>query len=81
MNTVLSNIFLKKLAQQVGLLLIEEHKVSQRCLLGCGQPKGDRLMGVTQLVLNSYAVFNLDVSEDQIADRLDHGIRGYQPTA
>ena len=32
--------FLKKLAQKLGLLLIEGRKVSQRCRLGCGQPKG-----------------------------------------
>ena len=40
MNAVLSNIFLKKLAQQVGFLLIEGRKVAQRCRLGCGHPKG-----------------------------------------
>ena len=40
MNAVLSNIFLKKLAQHVGFLLIEGRKVSHRCRLGYGQPKG-----------------------------------------
>ena len=35
--------FLKKLAQKLGLLLIEGRKVSQRCRLGADNPR-DRLL-------------------------------------
>ena len=40
MGVILSNIFLTILPQQVDSLRIEWRKVSQRCRLGCGQPKG-----------------------------------------
>ena len=81
MDSVLSNIFLKKSAQEVRLLLIEQRKVAQECKLGYGHPMQSAKRRDSQLILNSYGVFNLDVPEDQIADRFDHEIRGYQPTA
>jgi len=57
MGVILSNNFLTKLPQQVDPLRIEGHKVSQRCRLGCRQPKGPAKRRDSHLVLNSHGVF------------------------
>ncbi len=53
MDAVLSNIFFTSLAQQVGPLLIKGRKVSQRCRLGCGQPKGPAI-GLGDILYSSF---------------------------